>query len=168
MHILVVDQPPMNLKRAQMIIDAETETSLSLFEPISHLPAKILPDGSKTRFRHAPLSTFRNYWAQALNLQPNCACYIYASSTTPETRSIVPWVPWAHRRGQIPIVRPAGSLHFDLDWSSIHQARKLSACLIEHNNLLVAHCRKLITQNGTNATKLRLLHKSSPSFSKIP
>ena len=53
MHILVMDQPPMNLKRAQVIIEVETETSLSIYQPISHLP-------SKTRFRHDPLSTFRN------------------------------------------------------------------------------------------------------------
>ena len=50
MHILVVDQPPMNLKRAQMIIDAETETSLSLFEPISHLPTKIYQTVLKRAF----------------------------------------------------------------------------------------------------------------------
>ena len=50
MHILVMDQPPMNLKRAQMIIDAETETSLSLFEPISHLPTKIYQTVLKRAF----------------------------------------------------------------------------------------------------------------------
>ena len=40
MHILVVDQPPMNLKRAQMIIDAETKTSsLYLSQSVICLPS---------------------------------------------------------------------------------------------------------------------------------
>jgi hypothetical protein len=59
MHI-VMDHPPMKLKRDQMIIKAETKTILSLFEPINHLAIKFLPDGSNMRFRNVPFLTFRN------------------------------------------------------------------------------------------------------------
>ena len=167
MHILVMDQPPMNLKRAQMIIDAETETSLSLFEPISHLPTKIYQTVLKRAFDMLLSRPFATTGHRRSTYSPIVhVIFTRLSASHPVLPRNTLLHPEYH--GQLPFGRATtGSLHFDLDWSSIHRARKLSACLIEHN-LLVSQCRKLITQNGTNATKLRLLHKSSPSFSKIP